>query len=283
MIDVSDSLKIYEDKKIEGQEGKIRLVLQSDKFSKTYIKELEVKSPLLVQKAVYPDITLPNMAYLYLMSSSGGILQGDELNVDIRAGPGTLSHFTNQAATKIYKTENSLALQNVSISLEKNSYMEFIPNQIIPYKLSRFNQVVSLKVDRSSTMVYSEIISAGRIAFGEKFDFDLCFMKLSTFDENNNLLFRDFIKMDSKNKDDFHFLFGGRSIWSTIYVINNNRNSEEICSKILSMRGDSSVFSGFTYLPNNAGIMIRMLSNSMDKIVVLTNLITAIVREHRKL
>ena len=65
----------------------------------------------------------------------------------------------------------------VTLNLKDNSYLEFIPEQIIPYKNSRFYQKTNLKIDDSSTVVYSETIVPGRIAMGEMFDFDVCYLK----------------------------------------------------------------------------------------------------------
>lgn len=92
-----------------GKNGIIRIELAADNNSKTFIKDLQTKAPLLVQKALYPNAELPNTAHIYLMSSAGGILQGDKLKIDIMAGKNTLSHITTQAATKIYKVEKGYA------------------------------------------------------------------------------------------------------------------------------------------------------------------------------
>ena len=63
-----------------GMKGLAEIELTGGKERKTVIKNLHVKPPILIQKAMYPDTNNPNTAHIYLMSSACGILQGDKLN-----------------------------------------------------------------------------------------------------------------------------------------------------------------------------------------------------------
>lgn len=258
--------------------GLIKIQLATSKNSKTVIKNLQTKAPFLIQKAMYPDSNLPNTAHIYLMSSAGGILQGDNLKIDIVAGKNTSTHITTQAATKIYKMENGYASQHIDISLEEGSYLEFIPNQIIPYKSSRFYQEVNLKISKNSLAIYSETISAGRMAYGEKFDFDLYFLRMNVVDENNNLLFSDIMNMQPTKNKTFESLFGNKTILSTMYIITNSNEHEKIYHEIDLLIKSSSVLASCSTLPNDSGIVMRMLSNSIDEITTLTKDAVNIVR-----
>src|SRR5579864_1553647 len=123
--------------KMPGQNGIIEIELQVNEDSKTYIKSLLSKAPFLIQKAMYPDSDYPHFAHIYMMSSSGGILQGDE-----------------------HKMDGGYASQYINIRSQEKSYLEFVPHQIIPFKSSRFYQEVNLEVEENAVLIYSEIISA---------------------------------------------------------------------------------------------------------------------------
>ena len=170
------------DKKIEqldvGKSGKVGLLRlkfeeNSDK-NKTVITDQYSQVPLYTQKALYYDENLPNMAHLFIMSPSGGILQGDRYRMDISLANNAVSHITTQGATRIYKMNSNYATQLININVGKDCYLEFIPDQIIPFRNSRYYQKVSLNVDPSATLIYSEIIVPGRVAMGELFSYDLC-------------------------------------------------------------------------------------------------------------
>ncbi|MGR3302938.1 MAG: urease accessory protein UreD, partial [Candidatus Scalindua sp.] len=93
-----------------GKVGLLSLVLEN-KEGKTVLVENYHKVPLQVQKALYIDENMPHMPYIYIMSPSGGILQGDRLRIDIHGHEDTIFHITTQAATKIYRMEKNYATQ----------------------------------------------------------------------------------------------------------------------------------------------------------------------------
>ncbi|MFB5610539.1 MAG: urease accessory protein UreD [Nitrosopumilaceae archaeon] len=249
-----------------GMHGIANIELESDKNSKTFIKKLKTKSPILVQKALYNDFTNPDKAHIYLMSSAGGMLQGDILNIDIHAKENTNAFVTTQAATKIYKAENRDCRQYINIFVDKNSFLEFLPKQIIPHKDSKFLQEVSISFDNSSTLLYSEIISAGRIAHGEKFDFDSIRMKFDCRDKKGNILFSESSKFEPKNsKTKFDSLFGNQNLYCTMYVISQKIDSDRLTKSIYDFFKTNSLI-GCSQLPNNSGVVIRILSNSIDEI-----------------
>lgn len=164
-----------------GKTGKVGILLlkfEKDSLSgNTIIKEQYSRVPLLVQRAMYLEESLPAMAYVYIVSPSGGILQGDRYQIDIKLGNGTYAHVTTQGATRIYKMERNYASQAINIEVKEGGYFEYIPDQIIPFRNSRFYQEVILNVHDSATMIYSKVIVLGRVASGEAFEYDICYVK----------------------------------------------------------------------------------------------------------
>jgi urease accessory protein len=259
-----------------GEKGLAKIEL-AQVGAKTVISKLRTRAPLLVQRALYPDAELPGMAHVYLMSSSGGILQGDRMEIGVAAGSGTASRVTTQAATKIYKMERGYAAQSVAISVGATSYLEFLPYQLIPFKSSRFYQQVDLQLEQNATVVYSETVSAGRIASGEDFDFDVCYLKMAARDGKGNVLFSDAAKMEP-DKIELTQLFGGRSIWSTIYVV--TRDFERVKRQMDAAIADSSMLAGCSVLPHDCGLVVRLLDDSIDRIRIMTEQVAGIVRSH---
>jgi urease accessory protein len=257
-----------------GEKGLVRMEL-ARVGSKTIISKLRTKAPLLVQKALYPDTGLPGMAHVYLMSSAGGILHGDRIEIDIVAGSNTASRITTQAATKIYKMDRGYAAQNVAISAHDTSYLEFVPYQLIPFKSSRFCQQVDVQLGQNSTVVYSETVSAGRTASGENFDFDICLLKLTARDGKGRILFADAARLEP-GKEDLERLFGGKTLWSMIYVITTD--FEGVSREVNTVLKDHSMLAGCSILPHDCGLVVRMLDDSIDKVRRLTDAVAGIAR-----
>lgn len=262
-----------------GMEGLAYLELEADLELKTFIKNLKAKPPLLIQKALYPNTSLPKTAHIYVMSSAGGILQGDNLEIKIVLRKNTDAYITTQAATKIYKAENQVATQYIYVSLEKNSFLEFLPKQIIPHKSARFFQEVNFTLDPNSTLLYSETISSGRIAHGEKFDFESLIFRLNAYDTNNKILFSEALNIEPQNKKEtFQVLFGNKNIYTTIYIISKLINSEDLDSQIFELINKKNMMS-CSQLPNKAGIVVRILSDSIDEIEDMILVIRQLVRK----
>ncbi|MDQ3909249.1 MAG: urease accessory protein UreD, partial [Thermoproteota archaeon] len=145
-----------------GKLGALVLRLEQDKSNgKTSVKEQYSRVPLFAQRALYLEEGLPNMAYMYIISPSGGMLQGDRYRMDITLRNHAFAHITTQGATRIYRMERNYATQIVNIDVGENCYFEYIPDQVIPYRDSRFYQEANLNVHDNSTLLYSEIITPG--------------------------------------------------------------------------------------------------------------------------
>jgi urease accessory protein len=242
-------------------------------YSRTFIRTLITKPPLLVQRALYPNTNFPSMAHIYIMSSAGGILQGDKIKIEISTGNYTSTHITTQAATKIYKMQGGYASQDIDMVTGDYSYLEFMPEEIIPYKSSRFFQKVNLKIGSMSTVLYSEIITAGRIASGEIFEFDSCFLRTFCIDKNNKIIFLDPTNIQPTHyskKEQLCTLFGNRTIMSSTYIITRSIKYEILESEIAKIINYlRPMCCGYSALPNEGGAVVRMLSNSIDHIRML--------------
>ena len=277
------------DKKIEqldvGKSGKVGLLRlkfeeNSDK-NKTVITDQYSQVPLYTQKALYYDENLPNMAHLFIMSPSGGILQGDRYRMDISLANNAVSHITTQGATRIYKMNSNYATQLININVGKDCYLEFIPDQIIPFRNSRYYQKVSLNVDPSATLIYSEIIVPGRVAMGELFSYDLCYLKTIGQNTEKNIKFIDNCMLKPKNQNmNTLGMFGNHTVLASVYILTKNENALILNKKInLIIKNNDEVSGGSTILPNNSGLVVRLMCNSSEIIKTEIYDIVRIVRK----
>jgi urease accessory protein len=275
MIRIPPHFSKYGNFEAERGQAQIRL----EKFdAKTVVKSQRTKAPLLVQRALYPEWDRAGMPHVYLMSSAGGILQGDRLEIGIDAGENTTARITTQAATKIYRMEKGFAAQTISIDAHRGSYVEFLPHQLIPFKSSRFFQDVDLNVSSDSTVIYSETVCAGRTASGEKFDFEVCFLRMTARDRKGSVLFSDASNIEPNGRK-FELLFGGKTIWSTMYIV-TSQDHDVIDLQIERAIRKRSMLAGCSALPRNSGLFVRILDDSIDKVGDLTNEVVEVVRTH---
>src|SRR5919206_76238 len=211
-----------------GKLGALTLRLEQDRSNgRTSVKEQYSRVPLYTQRALYLEEALPNMAYMYIISPSGGILQGDRYRMDITLQNHAFAHITTQGATRIYRMERNYATQVVNINVGEDCYFEYIPDQVIPYRDSRFYQEANLCVHDNSTLLYSEIITPGRVASGEHFDYDICYMKAIAKDHGGGLKFIDLAMLEPKKRNMKLFgILSNYEVVGNMYIITKNRLQE---------------------------------------------------------
>ena len=251
-----------------GKVGFLKLVLEHDsQRSKTIVTEQRTQVPLYVQKALHYDETVPSMAHVFILSPSGGVLQGDRYRTDIELKNKAISHITTQGATRIYKMNSNYATQMINLKVGKDCYLEFLPEQLIPYKSSRYYQKTTFTVDDSATLVYSETIVPGRVAMGELFDYDICYLRTLCYNDKNEIKFHDNSILEPKNQTmNTLGMFGNKTVLSTMFVVTKKEHVEKLYEKINQIFKDNDeVVGGASILPNDSGLSVRILSNSSEQ------------------
>ena len=265
-----------------GKIGFLKLTLESDsQRNKTIITEQLSRVPLYVQKALYYDETIPSMAHVFVLSPSGGVLQGDRYRTDIELKNGAISHITTQGATRIYKMNSNYATQMINLNVGKNCYLEFLPEQLIPYKNSRYYQRATFNVDDSATLVYSETIVPGRVAMGELFDYDVCCLKTLCYDDKQEMKFHDNCILEpKKQRMNSLGIFGNKTAHSMMYVVTKQECIEELYETVNQLFKDNDeIIGGASILPNNSGLSVRILSNSSEVNKITVYNIAQLVRK----
>ena len=251
-----------------GKVGILEIELQENTEGKTIVTNQYYQVPLQIQRVLYPEISLPEMAYLYVISPSGGILQGDRYRIDISLKNNATSHITTQGATRVYSMNSNSATQIINITLNDNCYLEYIPDQIIPFKNSRYYQKVNLNIHNNATLIYSEILTPGRVAMGESFEYDICYLRTHCKNQKEEIRFIENTKIEPKKQKIKSFgILGEYTITGTVYILTKKDKIEDLDDIInREIVNQKLVSVGTSILPNDSGIVIRILGNEIDNI-----------------
>jgi urease accessory protein len=288
-VDIPPEVLVYDSKlkQLEvgkaGKLGALTLGLEGDlERGKTVVKEQYSKVPLFTQRALYLEESIPSMAYIYIISPSGGILQGDRYRMDIKLKNNAYSHITTQGATRVYRMENNFATQIVNVVVDDGCYFEFVPDQIIPYRNSRFYQTVNLNVHDNATMVYSEMIVPGRVASGESFEYDICYMKALAKNQKGRIRFIDIAILEPKKRNLKTLgILGNFDVVGSMYILTMAKYVAELNEEInSSVQKFFKISGGATILPYNSGVLVRMLGSVASD---LRNAMYEVIRITRKI
>ncbi|CAN5232271.1 N/A [soil metagenome] len=119
-------------------------------------------------RAVSPDESwIPEVQ---ITNPAGGMLGGDALELDVSLAPGSSATLTTQGATKAYSGEESS--QTAEIRVGDGAFLEYLPHHLIPFSGSSHRQITRFMLHGEATLLAWEAYSAGRLARGERFEFD---------------------------------------------------------------------------------------------------------------
>jgi urease accessory protein len=120
----------------------------------------------------FPTPSGETLAHIHNLS--GGVLDTDSLVCRIELGASAQAQVTTTGATRIYRSRSAshTAEQHCEVKLGEGSYLEYLPDQLIPYAGSRFRQAVSISLSRKASLIWWERVSPGREASGEVFQYE---------------------------------------------------------------------------------------------------------------
>lgn len=125
----------------------------------TILKDLYFTPPFnLVEVREYRKNHLLEMM---VMSSSPGILNDDYYDINIDVINGSALNLQTQSYQRIYVSENGTT-QNMKISVGDNAYFSHAPHPMVPHKGSRFTAKNTIHLKKSSTLLWSDILTCGR-------------------------------------------------------------------------------------------------------------------------
>lgn len=194
-----------------------------------------------------------NENYIKLLNIGEGIFPKDKIRTSLNLDNSNLI-LTTESATKIYPSKKEYGIQKIDIVLKNNSNLEFINDELILYKDSRYIQLFNLKSDENSTFFYTDILSRGR-SF-ENFDFSKMMIKNKFFENNSLEYIEKFEILGNELKDYVNRKNSENFIFAKFYI--KTKNNEEFINII-----HKSGFESFSFSQNKKIIIGVISSNNM--------------------
>ena len=135
----------------------------------TRLSRCRHEGPLYVQKPFYPEGC--EHAHLYLLHPPGGLVSGDNLQIDIEIKEGAGALVTTPGAARIYRARNEQPLQRQQVRLDvgKNAKVEWFPLETIVYNRACVELDTRINLAAGSHFIGWEINCFGLPASGELF------------------------------------------------------------------------------------------------------------------
>ena len=128
----------------------------------------EHRAPLALQRLLRPE---PDVAHLMVLSPTGGVLQGDELDIDVTARDRATLRVATQSATRMHASPETAAHQHVRLRASGGAYLEHLPRPTILFDGARLAQRYDVEADGDATVVLADALVSGRLRRGERYGF----------------------------------------------------------------------------------------------------------------
>lgn len=150
-----------------GREGELRLSF-ARRGERTILAEQYSRPPLQVMRAI-PDAA--GILCVYLLSPTGGVVQGDRYRIDLEIGDEARALFTTQSATKIYRMPEGCAEQVTTINVGRGAFFEYVPDAAILFADADYHQRTEVTLEPGALALLYDIVMPGRLARGERLQF----------------------------------------------------------------------------------------------------------------
>jgi urease accessory protein len=250
---------------------------------RTILADLDYRIPYRAQRALYCDDAMPDLAHVFLIATTGCLLQGDRMALDVVVGAGARAHVTTQSATRIHSMDANYAAQTQTVTLADDAYLELLPDPIIPHRRSRFVSDTRITVAPSATLLYAEIIQPGRKHHHpeECFGAAVISMALDVARPGSGTLFAEKLLIEPQRYAMRRTgVMGPFDAFGNVLLCAPKQKAERIWQRV---RADVDSAGGLAFgacrLPNDAGLLFKVLGRETAPVKAKVREFWGIVRE----
>jgi urease accessory protein len=132
----------------------------------TGLTHLYQRDPLRV---LFPAPAAGDPPLAVIVTTSGGLVAGDQLEIAVTLAPGTAAHVTASAAEKVYRSTGRTTTVSQSLSIGAGAALEFLPPETILFDGARLRRETHIDLAPGSAFLGGDIVVFGRRARGERF------------------------------------------------------------------------------------------------------------------
>jgi len=104
-----------------------------------------------------------------IVTTSGGLVAGDRLDIRVELAPGAAAHVTASAAGKVYRSTGRTTIIKQTLSTGPGAALEFLPPETILFDGARLQRETIIDLAPGSAFLGGDIVVFGRRARGERF------------------------------------------------------------------------------------------------------------------
>jgi urease accessory protein len=134
----------------------------------TRLADLYQRDPCRV---MFPEPETGEPPQAILLTTSGGVTDGDRLKMAIEVGPGASVVAATQAAEKIYRAAKGggHCSMEIAVSVGEDATLDWLPQETIMFEGARLKRRTTADIASGGSLLACEMVVLGRGASGERF------------------------------------------------------------------------------------------------------------------
>ena len=162
--------------------GQLELCLVN---GRTVATRAEASNPL---KWLVPRRSTP-AAWAYASTFGGGLLAGDEIEMQVAVRPGASAVVSTQSSTKVYRSPTgATTTQTLNAHVDDDALLVVAPDPVTCFAGARYEQRQIVHLMPKANLVYVDWLTSGRRARGERWQFAHYRSRLDIYQNSKRLL-----------------------------------------------------------------------------------------------
>lgn len=241
-----------------------------------YLSDVAFTAPFKIMK---PFPVGKTGLQVLVLTASAGIMEGDTQEIEIIAGEGSKLEFLTQAYEKIHKMEEGEAVRKTKLVVGKNAELKYHPLPTIPFAKSAYRSETEIELeDESAKLIFIEVLSCGRAARGERFQYRY-YHNLVTAKQEGHYIYRDnTIYAPERFKMEEIGMYEGYTHLASMLIC-NYEVGDAVLSQMMGFLDETEEIEGAVTRSNHKDLVIRILGKSGQKLTDICKQLEAYIAQ----
>lgn len=235
---------------------------------KTRLVDSKREGPLAVQRAFYPE---GEVCHTYLLHPPGGVVAGDDLNIDLQVSKDAKVLLTTPGATKFYRSIGPVAEVSQRLTVAGGGSLEWMPLENIFFPGTQSHIVTEVHLETGAHFIGWEINCFGRPSNEERFETGQLSSEMRIYRDGEPVLF-DRFATDGASLIDCSIGLKGVSGYASMVATVDDQDLLEQVQQLLS----DDPLSGATLM--DGLLVVRTISEQSQEVISLFSSVWRLIR-----
>ncbi|MEO2037022.1 MAG: urease accessory protein UreD [Planctomycetaceae bacterium] len=206
---------------------------------RTVVSRAEAYNPL---KWLVPRRSTP-AAWAFSTTFGGGLVAGDQIEMQVGVRPGASAVLATQSSTKVYRSDSGAdCSQILGATVDKGSLMVVAPDPVTCFRGARYKQKQIIRLHPEATLVYVDWLTSGRRARGECWAFSRYRTRLDLYRAGERYLTDSLLLDPDDGPLDSPFRMGTFHCFAMMVMC--GPQTQEAVASLLTEVGDQAIHPG---------------------------------------